>query len=211
MAVPRFRVHLQIRSGGTEGLRRLLLLALYRANTRSLVPVTAVTAASIAAVVATSVTSFGIAMAAGRSGCGMTMATGRSGCSMAVATGRSGSSLAMAGPACGRSAVAVIVVAASSAAIAGSDVTAIAAPTSVAEAMAAPAVVISPVCPWSHAQENTVVEVTRPVVSVRGAAIGRIAVITVGTDRRRTADANRNLCVGLWYQCQRHEQHNCCT
>jgi hypothetical protein len=66
-----------------------------------------------------------------------------------------------------------------------------------------PAVAIAPVGPWAHAQEDAVIEVARPIITVGRAGIGCIAVVAIGTDRLnpdantngRNTDANHNLCV----------------
>jgi hypothetical protein len=55
--------------------------------------------------------------------------------------------------------------------------------TSIAEAMAAPAVVIAPTRPRAHAEEDTVIEVTRPVEADGRATVWRIVIVAVGTDR----------------------------
>jgi len=66
-----------------------------------------------------------------------------------------------------------------------------------AEAMTAPAMVIAPACPWTHAQENAVVEVTRPVKSNGRAGVRCIVVVTVGT-HRLNPDANDYLRIRRW-------------
>jgi hypothetical protein len=54
--------------------------------------------------------------------------------------------------------------------------------TSIAEAMAAPAVVIAPAGPRAHAQEDTVIEITRSIEPIGRAGIGCIVVVAIGTD-----------------------------
>jgi hypothetical protein len=65
------------------------------------------------------------------------------------------------------------------------------------EAMAAPAVAIAPAGPGSHSQEDPVVEVSRPVISHRRAAVGRFAIVAVRTDGLNAYPDN-NLCPGRW-------------
>ena len=65
------------------------------------------------------------------------------------------------------------------------------------KAMAAPTVVITPAGPWTHAQEDTVVEVTRPVKSNGRAGVRCIVVVTVGT-HRLNPDANDYLRIRRW-------------
>jgi hypothetical protein len=55
--------------------------------------------------------------------------------------------------------------------------------TSVAEAVAAPAVAIAPTRPRAHAEEDTVIEVARPVEADRRATVWRIVIVAIGTDR----------------------------
>ena len=43
--------------------------------------------------------------------------------------------------------------------------------TSTVEAILAPAVAIAPACPWTHAEEDPIMEVARPIVPNRGAAV----------------------------------------
>lgn len=43
--------------------------------------------------------------------------------------------------------------------------------TSTVEAILAPAVAIAPACPWSHAEEDPIMEVARPVIPNGGAAV----------------------------------------
>jgi hypothetical protein len=72
--------------------------------------------------------------------------------------------------------------------------------------MTAPAVVIAPVTPGAHAQENPVVEIARPVKTHGCALIWCIVVIAVGTDGRFCADTDHNLCAGRWHQGQGRQQ-----
>jgi hypothetical protein len=53
--------------------------------------------------------------------------------------------------------------------------------TSAAEAMLTPAVAISPVRPWAHAQEDAAIEITRPIIATGCASVRRIAIVAVGT------------------------------
>jgi hypothetical protein len=74
------------------------------------------------------------------------------------------------------------------------------------KAMAAPTVVITPAGPWTHAQEDAVVEVARPVITNGGAGIRCIAVVAVRTDRRWTPYADGNLRIRFWRQGQGRKQ-----
>jgi hypothetical protein len=76
------------------------------------------------------------------------------------------------------------------------------------EAMPAPAVTIAPTAPWSHAQEDAVVEVSRPVITHGRALVRRVAVVAVRT-HRLNANVNVDLRVSRWRQGQAREQ--CCT
>jgi len=71
--------------------------------------------------------------------------------------------------------------------------------------MAAPAIAIAPAGPWSHAQKDAVVEVPRPVKSIRRAGVGRVVVITVLANRLN-ADADDELRVGGRRHGQAREQ-----
>ncbi len=72
-----------------------------------------------------------------------------------------------------------------------------------AEAMLAPAVAVSPVCPWAHAQEDAVIEISRPIKAAWRAAIRCIVVVAVGTDGRYAyAYADCDLRPGHRHQCQ---------
>src|SRR5580658_718011 len=78
-----------------------------------------------------------------------------------------------------------------------------------AEAMLTPAVAVSPVCPRAHAQEDAVIEISRPIKAARRAAIRCIVVVAVGTDwRYADAYADCDLRTGHWRQGQ---QQGCCT
>src|SRR5580693_138033 len=95
----------------------------------------------------------------------------------------------------------------------GADVTASVVPASsaAAEAMLTPAVAVAPVCPRAHAQEDAVIEISRPVKAAGCAAVWRIVVVAVGTDGLYAyAYANCDLRAGRWHQGQGHEQ-GCCT
>ena len=65
------------------------------------------------------------------------------------------------------------------------------------EAMGAPSVTIAPSGPRSHAQEDAIVEIARPVKAHGGAAVGSIVVIAVGA-YGLNADANDNLRMSRW-------------
>jgi hypothetical protein len=65
--------------------------------------------------------------------------------------------------------------------------------------MAAPAVTIAPACPWTHAQEDPVIEVPRPVETNRRAGIGRVVVIAIRAYRLH-ADVNAYLRLCHWRQ-----------
>jgi hypothetical protein len=96
--------------------------------------------------------------------------------------------------------------------MATSTITCITAPVSTAgdvpssatavEAMFAPAVAVAPVRPGSHAQEYAVIEIARPIKATGRAAVWCIVVIAIGTDRLN-ANADGNLCGGVWRQGQR--------
>jgi len=53
-----------------------------------------------------------------------------------------------------------------------------------AEAMFTPAMAVAPMRPWAHAEEDTVIEISRPVKAAGCAAVRCVVVIAVGTDRR---------------------------
>jgi hypothetical protein len=78
--------------------------------------------------------------------------------------------------------------------------TVIASSPATVEAMATPAVPITPVCPGTYTEENAVIKITRPVITTRGATIWRIAVIAEGTGGRWPTNADRNLCLGCGCQ-----------
>jgi hypothetical protein len=80
--------------------------------------------------------------------------------------------------------------------------------STMAEAMFTPTVAIAPVRPWTHAQENAVVEIARSIVTTGRAGIRRIAVVPVRTDG--LIDADDNFRADLWRQGQDSEQ-GCCT
>jgi len=78
------------------------------------------------------------------------------------------------------------------------------------EAMPAPAVAITPAGPGAHAQEDAVVEVARPVKSHGRAGVGRVVVVSIGTNRwYAQVDADGNLRVSRWRQGQTREQRCC--
>jgi hypothetical protein len=58
----------------------------------------------------------------------------------------------------------------------------IASATTAGEAMAAPTMAIAPVGPWTHSQEDAVVEIAGPIKAAGGAGIGCIVVVTIGAD-----------------------------
>src|ERR1700722_3156170 len=75
------------------------------------------------------------------------------------------------------------------------------------KAMFAPAVAVAPVRPRTHAQEDTVIEIARPIETTGRAAVRCIVVIAVGTDRLNAdAHVDANLCTGGWRQAQGDEQ-----
>jgi hypothetical protein len=74
-----------------------------------------------------------------------------------------------------------------------------------AEAMIAPAVAVTPVCPGAYAQKDAVIEVARAIKAARRATVRCIVVIAVGTDRLN-AYADANLCAGCWRQAQWDQQ-----
>jgi hypothetical protein len=78
--------------------------------------------------------------------------------------------------------------------------------TTAAETMTSPAVAIAPASPWAHAQEDTVVEIARPVKTNWCAGIWCVVIVTVGTSR---LNADDNLRVNLWRHSQDREQ--CCS
>jgi hypothetical protein len=61
----------------------------------------------------------------------------------------------------------------------GPAAAAIVSATAVTEPMAAPAVAITPAGPWAHAQEDAVVEISRPVKAIGCAGVRRIVIIAV--------------------------------
>ena len=63
--------------------------------------------------------------------------------------------------------------------------------------MATPAVVIAPVPPGTDAQEDAVIEVAGAIEADWRTGVGCVIVITVGADRRRSADVDGDLRVGL--------------
>jgi hypothetical protein len=70
--------------------------------------------------------------------------------------------------------------------------TCISASTAINEAIAAPPVAIAPAGPRTHAQEDAVVEVARPIETDRRATIWRIVIIAIGANGLNT-DGDDNL------------------
>jgi hypothetical protein len=85
---------------------------------------------------------------------------------------------------------------------------AIAAAAAAAKPMPTPAVAIAPAGPWAHAQEDPVIEVSRPVKPIRRAGIRRIVVIAILANRLNP-DADRNL--RLCRRRQGHAGEQCCS
>jgi hypothetical protein len=56
----------------------------------------------------------------------------------------------------------------------------------------APAVAIAPAGPWAHAQEDSIIEISRAVETVGRAGVWRIVVIAISA-HRRNADADHDL------------------
>ena len=70
--------------------------------------------------------------------------------------------------------------------------------TGMYEAMGSPAVGVAPIGPGANTEEDSVIEVTRPVEAWRSAGVRRKLVIAVGADGRcADLDAERNLGIGL--------------
>jgi hypothetical protein len=90
----------------------------------------------------------------------------------------------------------------------GAAAATIASATTVTEAMAAPAVAIAPASPWAHAQEDSVVEVSRPVKTHWRAGVGLIVVIAVRANRWY-ADVDDDLRASRWRHGQARKQ--CCS
>jgi hypothetical protein len=80
----------------------------------------------------------------------------------------------------------------------------VASAASIPEAMAAPAVAITPTGPGAYAQEDAIVEEPRTVKAVGCALVGWIFIVAVRANRRRTADVNAdyNSRVSRWRQSQ---------
>ena len=82
-----------------------------------------------------------------------------------------------------------------------------------AEAMPTPAVVIAPAGPWTHPQEDAVIEIPRAVEAHRRAGIRRIVVVTIGANRLNTqVDYNLGMgcgCESSSCQQSRHKQCSC--
>jgi hypothetical protein len=79
----------------------------------------------------------------------------------------------------------------------------------IVEAMLAPAVTVTPACPWTHAKEDPVEEVSIVVKAYRRAGVGWIFVVAVRADRRNT-DFDVNLCLCCRHKDQARKQC-CCT
>jgi hypothetical protein len=77
--------------------------------------------------------------------------------------------------------------------------------TIVHEAMFAPAMAVAPTCPRSHAQEDAVVEVSRPVEAHGGALVRRVVVVTVGANGLN-AQVHDDLRARRWRHGQSREQ-----
>jgi hypothetical protein len=89
-----------------------------------------------------------------------------------------------------------------------SAATVIASSAAVHEAMTAPAVAVAPSGPGAHAQEDAIVEISRPVEAAGRARVRRIVVVTPRANRLN-ANVDHHLCLGCWRQGQAREQ--CCT
>jgi hypothetical protein len=74
------------------------------------------------------------------------------------------------------------------------------------KAMPTPTVVITPTRPRAHAQEDAVVEITRPVITHRSAGVRRISVVAIRTDGWRTTYGDGNLRIRFWRQGQGGKQ-----
>lgn len=79
--------------------------------------------------------------------------------------------------------------------------------TTIAEAMAAPTMAISPAGPWTHAQEDAVIEIAGSIKANRRAGVRRIVVVAIGADGLGTADADDNLRVSGRHQAQRGDKY----
>lgn len=77
------------------------------------------------------------------------------------------------------------------------------------EAMVAPAMAIAPLVPWAYAHEDAIVKIARSVESHGSAGVGRIVVVAVGTDRRRTADVDNNLRLSWWSEGKWYKECQC--
>jgi len=64
-------------------------------------------------------------------------------------------------------------------------------------ALVTPAVGITPMSPRTDAQENAVIEITRPVKTVGGAGVWCIGIVAIRAYGRRAADSNGNLGASL--------------
>ena len=113
-------------------------------------------------------------------GCGMGGATGRvvvRGCGMGTTHGATAVVSAIAPGAYGPWPTSAIgCIRASTAVSTAGDIPASA---SAIEAMIAPAVAIAPARPWTHAQEDAVIEIARPIKSAGCAAVRSIVVVAV--------------------------------
>src|ERR1700728_95028 len=77
----------------------------------------------------------------------------------------------------------------------------VASPAAAVEAMVAPAVAVTPTGPRAHAQEDTVVEIARPIKADRRTLIRCVVIVAVGT-HRLNAYANADLRISSWHHCQ---------
>jgi hypothetical protein len=75
--------------------------------------------------------------------------------------------------------------------------------------MCAPAVAVAPTCPRSHAQEDAVIEISRPVEAHGGTLVRSVVVVAVGTNWLN-AHAYINLRASRWRHGQGREQYRSC-
>jgi hypothetical protein len=76
------------------------------------------------------------------------------------------------------------------------------------EAVPTPAVAIAPASPWTHAEEDPVVEVPWPVISIRRAGVRRVVVVAISASRWNT-DADHDLRRSRWRKGQPRQQCRC--
>ena len=74
------------------------------------------------------------------------------------------------------------------------------------KAMATPSVAVSPTAPGTHAEEDAIVEVARPVIAHGRAGVRRITVIAVRTDGL-DAEVDHNLRLGRRGKSQAGKQY----